>query len=85
MKTLYGAVWATIESGAKELEKKNRIGGRPGRGCAFWGLCLLIPVLIGGCPEFQNASVTAVETASRGVLDAALDLFFDQFRTDRAS
>jgi hypothetical protein len=39
---------------------------------------------MGGCPEFQNASTTAVETASRGVLDAALDMFFDQFRTDQA-
>lgn len=63
---------------------KNRIGGRPGRSCALWGICLLIPALMGGCPEFQNASMTAVETAARGVLDAALDMFFDQFRTDQA-
>ena len=37
---------------------------------------------MGGCPEFRNESLDAVETASRGVLDAALDLFFDTFRSD---
>lgn len=45
-------------------------------------LYLLVPALMGGCPEFRNESITAIETATRGVLDAALDLFFDQFRTD---
>ncbi|RJP37199.1 MAG: hypothetical protein C4547_06095 [Phycisphaerales bacterium] len=45
-------------------------------------LCLLTPAMMGGCPEFQDASVDAFETAARGLLDAALDLFFDQFRTD---
>jgi len=49
------------------------------------GLFLVIPTQMGGCPEFQNASVTAIETAMRGVLDAALDLAFDQFRSGRAS
>ena len=44
------------------------------------GLC---PLLMGGCPaSFQNASVDAFETAARGVLDAALDLLFDQARSD---
>jgi hypothetical protein len=37
---------------------------------------------MGGCPDFRNESVSAIETAARGVLDAALDLFFDQFRSD---
>lgn len=49
------------------------------------GLFLIVPTQMGGCPEFQNASVTAIETAVRGILDAALDLAFDQFRTDRSS
>ena len=67
------------------MKKKKNMTGRLGRGCALWGICLVIPALMGGCPEFQNASITAIETASRGVLDAALDMFFDQFRTDQAS
>jgi len=37
---------------------------------------------MGGCPEFQNAVADAFETATRGVLDAALDLYFDQYRSD---
>ncbi|MBI4716980.1 MAG: hypothetical protein HY763_04190 [Planctomycetes bacterium] len=45
---------------------------------------LLLPILMGGCPEFQNSSIQAVETAARGILDAALTLFFDQYRSDAA-
>ncbi len=59
----------------------------------------LLPLLLGGCPEFRNGSVDAfdaatrsvvlgdtttddaTDAASRGVLNAALDLLFDQFRT----
>ncbi len=41
-----------------------------------------MPVLMGGCPEFRNESINAIETASRGVFDAAMTLFFDQFRSD---
>ncbi|MFH0981519.1 MAG: hypothetical protein V2A79_08270 [Planctomycetota bacterium] len=51
---------------------------------AMAALLLLLPILMGGCPEFQDESVAAIETASRGVLNAGLDLFFDQFRTDAA-
>jgi hypothetical protein len=58
---------------------------------------------MGGCPEFRNDSVTAIDTATRaillsdaesveafdtartGILSAALELFFDQFRTDEVS
>ena len=54
---------------------------RPAR-LSLWGICLLMPVLMGGCPEFRNSSVDAVETAVRGIFDAALDLYFDQLRTD---
>ncbi len=49
---------------------------------ALLAFCGLLPAVMGGCPDFRNESVTAVETASRGVLNAAVDLFFDQFRTD---
>jgi len=51
---------------------------------ALVALCLTLPALMGGCPEFQNESVTAIETATRGVLNAGIDLFFDQYRTDAA-
>jgi len=63
-----------------------------------WGVSLLLPLLMGGCPEFRNDLVDLVEEATRGALlstqdpiaiadaatlslvDAALDLFFGQFR-----
>ncbi len=68
--------------------------------CIALTLVALLPFLLGGCPEFRNSSVDAVDSATRsvvlgdtteqeaadaaalGVLSAALDLFFDQFRTD---
>ena len=40
------------------------------------------PLLMGGCPDFQNATVDAFLTATRTVLNAALDLAFDQYRAD---
>ena len=49
---------------------------------AVAGVFLALPLLMGGCPEFRNEIVNAFETAARGVVDAALDLAFDQFRTD---
>jgi hypothetical protein len=55
------------------------------RSIALIALCALAPAMMGGCPEFRNDAVTAVETAVRGVLDAAVDLYFDQFRTDDVS
>jgi hypothetical protein len=57
-------------------------------------------MLMGGCPDFQNATVAAVDAATRsliftdatgeeaaatagvGILNAALDLFFEQFLAD---
>ena len=52
---------------------------------AVFSLSLLLPMMMGGCPDFRNQSVTAFETAARGVLNAGLDLYFDQFRTDDAT
>jgi len=52
-----------------------------------WGalaLFGLVPLTMGGCPEFQNESVSAVETAVRGIVDAGVTLFFDQFRNGTA-
>ena len=52
---------------------------------AFLTLCPLLPFLMGGCPEFQNQVTGAFESATRSILNAALDLLFDQFRTDSTS
>ncbi len=67
--------------------------GRP-----LLALCLLLPFLMGGCPEFRNDTVSAFETATQAVLfgtedgitivnstrisllDAGVDLVFDQLR-----
>jgi hypothetical protein len=67
------------------VKSEKRVGIQRWRRAAIFGLFLIVPTQMGGCPEFQNASVTAVETAFRGILDAALDLAFDQFRTGRTS
>ena len=67
---------------------------------ALGALCLLLPCLLGGCPDFRNDVVGAFETATRSIifdqadaasvtetagdsiLDATIDLLFDQLRTD---
>ena len=59
-------------------ETKSKIGRR----VVLAALCGLVPAAMGGCPEFRNDTVTAVETAVRSILDAAVELYFDQFRTD---
>ncbi len=64
-------------------QRKQVIGPRRGR-VARLALYLLLPALMGGCPEVRNQSVDAIETATRGVLNAAFDMFFDQFRSDEA-
>jgi len=40
------------------------------------------PLLMGGCPELRNRVVDEIENASRGIVDAALDIFFDQLRSN---
>ncbi|MCB9849873.1 MAG: hypothetical protein H6817_04135 [Phycisphaerales bacterium] len=78
-----------------QVKRVNRL-----RAAACVALMVITPMLMGGCPEFQNSVVnianeatqniilndadqrTAVETATRGVLSAAIDLFFEQFRND---
>ena len=67
---------------------------------ALFGLCSLVPLLMGGCPEFRNDIVGVFETATRTALlgaddattivsavrvslvDATIDLVYDQFLTD---
>ena len=43
-------------------------------------MVLALPLLMGGCPEFRDEAVTAVQTATQGIVVSALDLFFGQFR-----
>jgi hypothetical protein len=45
-------------------------------------LLALAPLMMGGCPEFRDEAVTAVQSATQGVVVAALDLFFQQFRSN---
>lgn len=51
------------------------------RTLGVFSLFFATPLLMGGCPEFQNQTVEAFETAFRSVVDSALTLFFDQFRS----
>ena len=64
------------------------------------GLCLLLPLVMGGCPDYGDDVAGVFETATRTALlgvedewtiasvvrgslvDATIDLFFDQFRSD---
>lgn len=48
--------------------------------CVLGAMCLFLPMILGGCPDFQDEVVNAVDTAVSGLLNAALDLYFDQFR-----
>ncbi len=52
---------------------------------ALISILMALPLSMGGCPEFRNESINAVETASRGVIDAGVTLFFDQLRTDEVN
>lgn len=85
------------------VERSKRIPRPPLNRLVVLGLCALLPALAGGCPEFRNSSVDAVDTATRsvllgdttrvdavdsattGLLNAVLDLLFDQLRTDEFS
>jgi len=63
------------------------------------GLCILVPFLMGGCPEYRNEVVGVLEaatvsvlfgtedaaaisqTARQSLVDATIDLVFDQLRS----
>ena len=65
------------------MRLSNRRGqSRSARRLAVILICLQIPLAMGGCPEFQDEVVNALETAVRGVADAAVSLYFDQFRSN---
>ena len=88
---------ATEPQVAKQVRPPSK---RTARTRVVLALCLLLPGLLGGCPDFRNSMVDAIdaatrgillggvqpedaaETAVRGVVNAALDLFFDQLRID---
>lgn len=46
------------------------------------GLFGVVPFTMGGCADLQNASVDAINTAARSILNAALDAYIDQYRTN---
>jgi hypothetical protein len=45
-------------------------------------LFVVTPLLMGGCPDFQDEAVSAVETATQSIITAAVTLFFDQYRSN---
>ena len=47
-------------------------------------ICLLTPLMMGGCEMLRDRVVDEIENATRGVFAAALDLFFDQLRSNEA-
>ncbi len=48
-----------------------------------WALWLLLPLLMGGCPEVRNEIVSALDTTTRDVVDVALNTFFEDLKGDR--
>lgn len=42
-------------------------------------MCVLVPLLTGGCTELRNDIMGAVETAARSAVEGAVQQFFDQF------
>ena len=83
---------------------RTRINGphRLPRWRSLLALCLMVPLLIGGCPEFRDDVVSVFETAAQSALlgtddqwtitnavrvslmDATIDVLFDQFRSDES-
>ena len=66
------------------VNKSDKRRRRSARFGAVVAICTTLPALMGGCPEFRNESVTALETASQGFVSAVLNLYFNQLRSDDA-
>ena len=82
------------------MRTKRRMPDRPTGRHVLFALCLLLPALLGGCPEYRNDVVGALESAARGliitdedqraivetardsIIDASINLLFDQYRAD---
>jgi len=45
-------------------------------------MCLLVPLLAGGCTELRSGILDTVEAAARSAVEGAVQQFFDQFRSD---
>ena len=69
----------------KRKKKNEPHPALPGSAAGRWVpvclLCLLIPVMLGGCPEFRDNAVSAVDSFTRSMINSVLDLFFDLFRS----
>ncbi len=72
-------VLSVVEGAPVSIKKPSRPNRRSDL-CVLGAMCLLLPLILGGCPDFQGEVVNAVDTAVSGLLNAALDLYFDQFR-----
>jgi hypothetical protein len=59
-----------------------RIRFRVRRGPTILLLLSMVPLTMGGCQDFRNDVVDAFETATRGLLDAALNAAFDSVRSE---
>jgi hypothetical protein len=66
------------------VQKDRTIPRWTSAGIALVALGILLPLVLGGCPEFRNDVVNSIDTATRGILNAALDLLFNQFRNSSA-
>jgi len=49
---------------------------------AMIAIMLLMPTMMGGCPNVRNEVADAFEQAIRGIIDVGLDGYFDQFRSN---
>ena len=66
------------------MKRKRTKRGLPGHPLPLLLICLLTPLMMGGCETLRDRVVDEIENATRGVFDAALDLFFDQLRSNEA-
>ena len=57
---------------------------RLAKGLATLVLAFTAPLMMGGCPQVRNTAVDAFETGMRDVLNTALDLYFEQWRSNDA-
>jgi hypothetical protein len=70
---------SAIEFIRSDYMKKTR---RPADRFCVVAMCVLVPLLTGGCTELRNSLVDTVEAAARTAVETAVQGFFDQFRSD---